>query len=70
MTVHAARFRRRLLGYRPWGRKAGIYGTTVRCSCGWERKTNDDRRGARELWRVHVEQVGAARFGFGPERVK
>lgn len=66
---HTPRFTRRLLGYKAVGR-GGLYGTDIRCSCGWTQKTNEDLRRAKVLWQAHVDGQGSARFGFGPARVR
>ncbi len=67
---HSGTQKSRLLGYRTFGSKRGIYGWEIRCSCGWTAKTNEDHRRAWALWDQHLQGVGSSRIGFGPARVQ
>lgn len=69
MAGHVPHYRKRKLGYRSWGRTVPIWGTSIRCSCGWRWETNEGRREAVRIWRDHLQQATVGRFGFGPARV-
>ena len=46
---------------RPWGKRAiKLYATSPACSCGWEVKSNEDKRQAERIWRGHFADVVAA----------
>lgn len=52
---HDPTFRKFVRGYaRISGRP--VYGTNIRCSCGWTERTNENTREATRIHRAHVKQ--------------
>lgn len=54
---HEPEFRKRKVGFSPWGRRAPIYNYRVFCSCGWSDKSNMDREDSRISHRKHLEDA-------------
>jgi hypothetical protein len=60
---HRASFTSFTRGYHPIagfnGRPRKVYGTVIRCSCGWRLKTNERRPRAMDLHRRHRDAMDA-----------
>lgn len=53
---HEPRYRRHTRGLSPVSGRP-VYGWSVSCSCGWERRTNESKRYVVRLFREHVATV-------------
>jgi hypothetical protein len=55
---HLPRYQRRFLGSTMAG--GHLYGYTIRCSCGWEQRTNENKREAVKTFNEHKRDVKKA----------
>jgi hypothetical protein len=57
--THGYSLDKKLLGRSPIAGGGGIYGTTIRCRCGWKKSTNEGPRkgGQRDMRQAHARHV-------------
>lgn len=55
---HEPRYRQFVRGRTPIRPQRTLYGTVVRCTCGyWEKRVNEGRKRAEQLWRGHRDSA-------------